>query len=220
MLKNRLAPSVFAGNFADMKSVLVRLEEAGVDLIHYDVMDNHFVPNISFGPKFMADLCRATHIPGDAHLMIGLEGIFQKKQFEAYLNLPLENITVHLEATQNYISDVFTEIRAAGKIPGISIKPKTPVESLVPYLDEVGLVLLMSVEPGFSGQKFMPEVIERVEMLRELCAGREIDIQVDGGVCRENYKELISAGATNLVMGSAFFRDENPAELAEAIHRA
>lgn len=208
----KVAPSIFAADFSDMKSAIRKMETAGVDWIHYDVMDNHFVPNISFGPKFIQDIAAQTDIFGDMHLMIDLD-----RNADIFFSLNVENITIHLESTQNSVIDYIKKIKDAGKQAGISIKPKTPVAVLVPYLDEIDLVLIMSVEPGFSGQKFQPVAVDKVRELVNLIGDRKIDIQVDGGVARDTYRELTEAGATNLVMGSAFFKDPDPGELTRMV---
>ncbi len=209
-----LAPSLFAADFSDLKSALAVMEEAGVDLIHYDVMDNHFVPNISFGSKVIADVTAKSKIPGDVHLMINLE-----KGIESYLKLPVEWLTLHLEATHFYLQPYLDQIKESGKKVGLSIRPHTPVESLAPFVKDLDLVLLMSVEPGFSGQKFKTDTFSRIQRLRELEGAETVLVQVDGGINRENSMALLEAGANILVAGSAFFRDPNPKEWVESIHR-
>ena len=204
-LEIKVAPSIFAADFYDLKSAVALMEESGVYGIHYDVMDNNFVPNISFGAKLVEDISAKTKLIGDAHLMINLE-----TPIESFLKLPVENITIHLEATRLYIKDYLELIRRAGKKAALSLKPRTPVESVLPYLNHIDMVLLMSVEPGFSGQKFMPEILDKTRKLRELIGARSIDIQIDGGISRENYREVIYAGANYLVIGSAFFKDNDP----------
>lgn len=211
--KKALAPSLFAADFSDLKSALIKMEESGVDLIHYDVMDNHFVPNISFGSKVIADLARQTSIPGDVHLMINLE-----KGIEPYLKLPVEYVTLHLEATPFYLRPYLEQIKESGKKVGVSLRPHTPIQLVEPFLKDLDLVLLMSVEPGFSGQKFKSETLDRIRELRKLKGADSVLVQVDGGVNRENFISLLEAGADILVAGSAFFRDENPKEWVEEVH--
>ncbi len=212
-MTKQLAPSIFAADFADIASALKAYEETGVDLIHFDVMDNHFVPNISFGPKFIEDITARTSLASDAHLMIDLE-----KGLDDYLGLDVDYITIHLEATRNYIHPFLKEIKAAGKKAGISLKPQTPVAAVAPYLDEVDLILVMSVEPGFSGQSFMPESLDRLRELVILRGSRDIVLQIDGGISRSNYEQVLDAGADCLVMGSAFFKDKDIQGLCRSIH--
>ncbi len=211
-MTKQLAPSIFAADFADIPAALRSYEEAGVDLIHYDVMDNHFVPNISFGPKFIEDVTRRTSIPGDAHLMIDLE-----RGIDDYLGLDVSYITLHLEATSHYILPYLEKIKKAGKKTGISLKPYTPVEVLIPYFDALDMILIMSVEPGFSGQSFMPASLDRLRRLRDLLGGRDVALQIDGGISRANYQDALQAGADILVMGSAYFKDPDIKSLCRAI---
>lgn len=209
----RVAPSIFAADFSDLNSAIKLFEKSNVDLIHYDVMDNHFVPNISFGPKFVADVSAKTNILSDVHLMINLE-----QGLDDFLELDIESITIHLEATKGYPMDYINKIKSAGKKVGISIKPQTPVEAVLPYLCEVNMVLLMSVEPGFSGQKFISQTTDRIEKLKSLIGERDISIQVDGGVSRETYEAVLEAGADCIVIGSAFFKDDDVVDWVKQIH--
>jgi ribulose-phosphate 3-epimerase len=204
-MATKVAPSIFAADFSDITSALDLMSRAGVDAIHYDVMDNHFVPNVSFGPKVISDIAKKTAITGDSHLMIDLS-----KPLKPYIDLPF--------ATSRFTSSVRRHDpepapgdQSRGQSPGISIKPMTPVSAVAaPYLNEVGLILVMSVEPGFSGQKFMPESIERVGEIRKLIGDRPIELQVDGGVGRKTSRHWSTPGRTSLVMGSAFFVDPDP----------
>jgi ribulose-phosphate 3-epimerase len=208
--KIKIAPSIFAADFYSIGEAVGLIKRSGADGIHYDVMDNRFVPNISFGPKFIADVASKCGLPGDAHLMIDLA-----RGIEPYLSLPVDLITIHIEAFGNIspdtrVREMLGSIRAAGKKAGISVKPATPADAVSPYLDLIDLVLVMSVEPGFSGQKFMPESLDKIRRLREMIGERKISIQVDGGVSRDNYRLLLDAGADFLVIGSAFFNDKDP----------
>jgi ribulose-phosphate 3-epimerase len=216
----KAAPSIFAADFYSIGDAVAQIKKSGADGVHYDVMDNHFVPNISFGPKFIGDVASKCGLYGDAHLMIDLS-----RGIEPYLPLPVELITIHIEAYgDNPLSkpdrmiELLGSIRAAGKNAGISIKPATPADAVVPYLDKIDLVLVMSVEPGFSGQKFMPASLDKIRRIRELIGARQISVQVDGGVSRDNYKSLIGAGADFLVIGSAFFNDADPTGWMRDIH--
>ena len=203
---NKIAPSIFAADFLELPAALSTFERVKVDMIHYDIMDNHFVPNISFGPKFVEDVMKKTKIPADVHLMIDLDN---DEKYRPFLELPVSHITIHLEAVKADIFGVIDKIRSSKKTVGISIKPNTPVIDLQPFLDQIDLVLLMSVEPGFSGQKFMPDSLSRIRELKQLAAGRKLDIQVDGGIDRDNYRHVLDCGANFLVMGSGFYKDLN-----------
>lgn len=207
---NKIAPSLFAADFSDLAEAIRTFERVKVDMIHFDVMDNHFVPNISFGPKIVEDVIKKTKIPADVHLMIDLD---REERYKPFLELPVGHITIHLEAAQDNLFDVIEKIRAAKKTVGLSIKPGTPIVDLQPYLDKLDLVLLMSVEPGFSGQKFIQDSLTRLKELKQLTSGRKMDIQVDGGIDRSNYRHLLDCGANFLVMGSGFYKDKNVDEL-------
>jgi ribulose-phosphate 3-epimerase len=210
----KVAPSIFAADFYNLSKALKLYDEAGVDRIHFDVMDNHFVPNISFGAKVISDIMARTKIPAEAHLMIDLNN----HRWESFLELPVVHLTVHLEAAYEYILDIVEKIKNSGKTAGISVSPETPIEVISSFLNEIDMVLIMSVEPGFSGQKFMGTTLEKIRKARVLMRGRPISIQVDGGVNRMNYKETIKAGADFLVAGTAFYQDENIVEWVNEIH--
>ncbi len=212
--RNKIAPSIFAADLYDLSRAVELFEKAEVDYIHFDVMDNNFVPNISFGAKLISDVISRTNIPSNVHLMINLDSCQNLKHF---LNLKVQHITVHLEATRNYIQNFIQKIKKSGKTAGISIKPRTPVEVLEPHLDFIDLILLMSVEPGFSGQRFIPDSLERLKTLKKMIGGRNIDLQIDGGIGRDNYKEILSAGANFLVIGTAFYNDKDPCEWVRSI---
>lgn len=211
----KLAPSLFAADQSDLRGALKLFIESGVDFIHFDIMDNHFVPNISFGPKTIEDVCQAGGLPGDMHLMIDLD---VPDALGPYLKLPPEYVTLHLESTSRYIGEHLLAVKKSGKKAGLSIKPGTPVKALAPYLDIIDLVLIMSVEPGFSGQGFMDNSLGRITETRALLGGRDILLQVDGGVGRGNAASVASAGADFLVMGSAFYKDNDPSGLVRMVH--
>lgn len=204
---NKVAPSLFAADYADTAAAIRLFQNTGVDGIHYDIMDNHFVPNISFGPKIIEDVMQKCPLPANVHLMIDLG---RENVLKPYLDLPVENITIHIEASASPVHALLDSIRKSGKTAGISIKPNTPVESIVPYLDQIDLILIMSVEPGYSGQSFLPNSLSRITAAKKLIAGRNIDLQVDGGVNRQNAESIIKAGANYLVIGSSFFSDKDP----------
>lgn len=211
---NKIAPSVFAADWSNISDALKLFEKVHVDMIHYDVMDNHFVPNVSFGAKVIGDISRKTKIPADVHLMIDLD---KPERIQPFLDLDIPHITFHMEAMQGNIMETIELIRKYKKTVGISIKPGTPVVDIQPYLDRIDLVLLMSVEPGFSGQKFMADAFNRLRELRNQVGNRRIDIQIDGGIGRNNYRQVLDCGANFLVMGSAFFSDQNIEELVSRV---
>ena len=213
-MKNRLvSPSIFASDFYSLKTGLLAMENAGVDMIHFDVMDNHFVPNISFGKKVIEDVICKTKLLANVHLMIDLD----HRGLDDFLSLNIFNITIHSEATEKELKHYLELIKKSGKTAGISIKPSTPISSVKPYLEMIDLLLVMSVEPGYSGQVFMDSTLMRLNEARDMIADRDIIIQVDGGVNRDNYKEILKVGANCLVIGSAFFRDRNPKEWVKLI---
>lgn len=207
---NKIAPSLFAADFSDLAETIRTFERVKVDMIHFDVMDNHFVPNISFGAKIVEDVIKRTKIPADVHLMIDLD---REERFRPFLELPVQHITIHLEAAKQELFGIIDKVKAAKKTVGLSVNPGTPVVDLQPYLDKLDLVLLMSVEPGFSGQKFMQNSLTRLKELKQLTGGRRMDIQVDGGIDRANYRHVLDCGANFLVMGSGFYKDKNVDEL-------
>jgi ribulose-phosphate 3-epimerase len=213
MNKKKAAPSLFAADFFYLSRELEKIKSSGVDMIHYDVMDNHFVPNISFGPKLIEDIASKVGIPADVHLMIDLEA----SSLDAFLSLPIEHITIHLEAAQNNLLSLLKKIKKSGKTAGLSIKPKTPLKTLEPFLKEIDLILLMSVEPGFSGQSFIKKSLERLKNLKQSIGDLPVTIQIDGGISRDNYRNVLEAGADFLVIGSAFFKDKDPGEWVREI---
>lgn len=210
-----LAPSIFAADFCDIGGALALFEACGVDEIHFDVMDNRFVPNISFGQKMIADVKKRCAIPADVHLMIDLS---DDSKYAPFLKLPVESVTVHYEAAGAQMGSILKSISQSGKKAGISIKPGTPVDVLVPWLSSISRVLVMSVEPGFSGQSFMENSIGRLKELSRLIGNLPVRIQIDGGIGRSNYLRVLEAGADDLVIGSAFFSDSDPSGWVEEIH--
>ena len=210
----QVSPSILSADFANLERDLKRLEEAGADLAHVDVMDGHFVPNLTIGAPVVKALSKVTTLPLDVHLMISEP----HRYIEDFANAGAEYITIHLECDSD-IAETLKLIRSLGVKSGLSIKPGTEVDAICEYLDLCDMVLLMSVEPGFGGQKFMPESVERLKMLRALidATNPACLLEIDGGVSPANSKEIIEAGADILVAGSAVFGADNMADAISAL---
>ena len=200
-----LAPSMLSADFKNLGKEIRTIEENGAQYLHFDVMDGIFVPSISFGIPVLESIRPATNLVCDAHLMI-TEPI---RYVEAFAKAGADLITIHLEDCED-VDATIAKIRACGLKVGISIKPKTPVEALKPYVDQVDMVLIMSVEPGFGGQKFIPESLDKIRELRAMLDARslDVDIQVDGGIYTTNVADVIEAGANIIVAGSAVFKGD------------
>ena len=200
-----LAPSMLSADFKELGKEIRTIEENGAQYLHFDVMDGIFVPSISFGIPVLESIRPATNLVCDAHLMI-TEPI---RYVEAFAKAGADLITIHLEACED-VDATIAKIRACGLKVGISIKPKTPVEALKPYVDQVDMVLIMAVEPGFGGQKFIPDSLDKIRELRAMLDARslDVDIQVDGGIYTTNVADVIEAGANIIVAGSAVFKGD------------
>lgn len=204
-MKNILAPSILAADFKELGQAIKTIEENGAEYLHYDVMDGIFVPSISFGMPVLASIRSCTNQVMDVHLMI-TEPIRYIKEFkEAGADL----ITIHLEACED-VAATIKAIREAGLKVGLSIKPATEAEAIRPYLDQIDMILVMSVEPGFGGQKFIPESLDKIRALRAMVeeASVDVDIEVDGGIYQANVKEVLDAGANIIVSGSGVFKGD------------
>ena len=206
MKKIQISPSILSADFSQLGKEIKRLEEGGADMIHVDVMDGHFVPNLTIGPPVIKSLKKHSSILFDVHLMISPV----HKYIEAYANAGADIITIHPEAT-NDINLSILKIKQLNKRVGVSLNPETKVDLIVKHLNKIDLVLIMSVNPGFGGQKFMPEVLKKIKELKKLQneKGLNFDIEIDGGINFENSKEAIEAGANILVSGTTIFKSNN-----------
>ena len=206
MKKIQISPSILAADFSQLGQEIKRLEEGGADLIHVDVMDGHFVPNLTIGPPVIKALKKNCKIKFDVHLMISPV----HKYIEAYSDAGADIITIHPEATDN-LSESILKIKKLNKLVGVSLNPESQVNLIKDYLNQIDLVLIMSVNPGFGGQKFMPEVLDKIRELKKIQKDQNIDfdIEIDGGINFENSKVAIEAGANILVSGTTIFKSNN-----------
>ena len=206
MRKIKISPSILSADFSQLGLEIKKLEKAGADLIHIDVMDGHFVPNLTLGPPIIKDLRKFTKIPFDVHLMISPV----HKHIESYANAGADIITIHPEATDNLLESV-NFIKSLNKKVGVSLNPKTEIDKLDPVLEKIDLVLIMSVYPGFGGQKFIEEVLNKIKKLRKKIdtLNLKTEIEVDGGINFDNFKSVVSAGANILVSGTTIFKNNN-----------
>jgi ribulose-phosphate 3-epimerase len=211
----KIAPSILSADFAALGEAIARVEAAGADQLHVDVMDGHFVPNLTIGPPVIESIKKRTRLPLDVHLMIEEP----ERYIETYVRAGADLLTVHAEACP-HLQRTLTQIREAGARPGVALNPSTLPETLEYVLDDLDLILVMSVNPGFGGQSFIPTAYSKLQKLRTLVGSRGIELSVDGGVSTANAGALAAAGAGVLVAGSAIFGAADPAEALRALRSA
>ena len=211
LMQVKIAPSILSADFSKMGEEVRSLEASGADLVHCDVMDGVFVPNITFGMKMVEDIRKVTSLPLDCHLMI----VNPEKYVQGFAKAGADIITVHYEACKDNLANVLKQIKEAGVKCGAVINPDTPVSAIVDVIPLCDMVLVMSVFPGFGGQKFIASVVDKVREIRAIAdgLGQDLDIQIDGGISAENAALVREAGANILVAGSAVFKAENRAEM-------
>ena len=206
MKKIQISPSILSADFSQLGSEIKKLEQGGADLIHVDVMDGHFVPNLTIGPPVIKNLRKYTKLPFDVHLMISPV----HEYIEKYADAGADIITIHPEATDN-LKESINLIKKFGKKVGVSLNPKTEIKTLINEIENIDLVLVMSVNPGFGGQKFMPQVLDKIKELKKIKdEGKyHFDIEVDGGINFSNSKMVLEAGADILVSGTTVFKEND-----------
>ena len=197
-----IAPSILAADFSQLTNEIARVQRAGADMLHLDVMDGHFVPNMSFGAPVIASIRKRTKLPFDVHLMI----TDPQKYVDAFLKAGADSITFHIESNGDHM-ELLNHLEEAGCRSAVSISPETPAEAVFPYLEKVNMVLVMTVRPGFGGQKFMGDMMDKVRTIRAeiIKRGLNVDIQVDGGIGVDNIGIVTEAGANVIVAGSSIF---------------
>ena len=213
----KIAPSILSADFANMERDVKRITDAGADLLHCDVMDGVFVPNISFGFKMLEDIKKTTEIPLDVHLMI----VEPERYVERFVKAGADIVTIHIEVCRA-VPETLKAIKAAGAKAGLVVNPHTPIDGILPYLKDCDMVLLMSVQPGFGGQKFMPHVLEKVKALKQIIddKGYDIDLEIDGGITLENAAEVKAAGANVIVAGNTVFGAPDYKAIIEELRKA
>ena len=206
MKKIQISPSILSADFSQLGNEIKKLEEGGADMIHVDVMDGHFVPNLTIGPTVIKALRKQCSIKFDVHLMISPV----HKYIEAYADAGADIITIHPEATEN-LEESILKIKSLSKKVGVSLNPESKLDLITNYLEKIDLVLIMSVNPGFGGQKFMPEVLDKVKKLKNIKSNKNMnfDIEIDGGINFDNCQSAIEAGANILVSGTTIFKSNN-----------
>ena len=197
----KIAPSILASNFSKLNDEVLSIEKAGADFIHLDIMDGHFVPNLSFGPPIIKSLRNLTKLPFDVHLMVSNPDTL----LDEYVNAGANIITVHVEAC-NHLARTLNYIKSKGCKAGVAINPHTDIQFIENVIEDLDLILIMTVNPGFGGQKFIKSMVKKISLVKEIISSRDIFLEVDGGITKENSKEVINAGANVLVAGTSVFK--------------
>ena len=206
MKKIQISPSILSADFSQLGNEIKRLEEGGADMIHVDVMDGHFVPNLTIGPPVIKALRKYSSMIFDVHLMISPV----HKYIESYSDAGADIITIHPEATDD-LKESITKIKKLNKKVGVSLNPESKIDIILEFLEDIDFVLIMSVNPGFGGQKFMPEVLTKIKELKKIQEEKKLnfDIEIDGGINFDNSRDAINAGANILVSGTTIFKSNN-----------
>jgi|TARA_E500000331_G_scaffold327716_2_gene346900 ribulose-phosphate 3-epimerase len=197
----KIAPSILASNFSKLNDEVISIENAGADFIHLDIMDGHFVPNLTFGPPIIKSLRNLTKLPFDVHLMVSNPDTL----LDDYVNAGANIITVHVEAC-NHLARTLHYIKSKGCKAGVAINPHTDIQFIENVIEDLDLILIMTVNPGFGGQKFIKSMVKKISLVKEIISSRDIFLEVDGGITKENSKEVINAGANVLVAGTSVFK--------------
>ena len=197
----KIAPSILACNFSKLNDEVLSIEKAGADFIHLDIMDGHFVPNLTFGPPVIKSLRHLTKLPFDVHLMVSNPDVL----LDEYVNAGSNIITVHVEAC-NDLARTLNYIKSKGCKAGVAINPHTDIQFIENVIEDLDLILIMTVNPGFGGQKFINSMVKKIFLVKEIISTRDIFLEVDGGITKENSKVVINAGANVLVAGTSVFK--------------
>ena len=197
----KIAPSILASNFSKLNDEVISIENAGADFIHLDIMDGHFVPNLTFGPPIIKSVRNLTKLPFDVHLMVSNPDTLLDEYVYAGANI----ITVHVEAC-NHLARTLHYIKSKGCKAGVAINPHTDIQFIENVIEDLDLILIMTVNPGFGGQKFIKSMVKKISLVKEIISSRDIFLEVDGGITKENSKEVINAGANVLVAGTSVFK--------------